>query len=111
MRPERFDIVQLEAADLCYVPFFRVGGHLPGKGITDVAHYGAIQSGIRADMVYEGSGGCFSIAPCNTDYFAVARKTVSQLYLADHRDIFCPDLLYQFVLFRNARALHHFIRL
>src|ERR1700743_2794135 len=38
------DVVQLEAADLAYIPGFRVFGDLPCKGITDIAHQRTVQT-------------------------------------------------------------------
>src|ERR1700760_1249732 len=51
VRAEVYDIVELEAADLAYVPGFRVFGNLACKRIADITYEGAIQASVTADMV------------------------------------------------------------
>ena len=60
-------------------------------------------------MVSECSGGGLSIASRDSDNAALAFIAISQFHFADDGNAGSTDLFYQFVLFRNARTLHHFI--
>ncbi len=109
IRPECFDIIQLEAADLCYIQWLRIFGHLPGKGVTNITHQCTIKAGFFTDMKGQCCCRGLSITPGDSDDLAVAFETVSQFDLADDGNSFCPDLFYQFILFWYAGAFHHFI--
>lgn len=106
---ERDYIVQLEAADLHYIPFLRVFRDLPGERIPDIARQRAVESAMSTDMVGHGGSRAFAVAAGDTDDPAIAFVTVGELDLADDRDIVGTDLFYDGRFFRDAGAFHDFI--
>src|SRR5258708_28680130 len=88
IRSEIHCVIELEAADLCYIPGLACFRYLTCERVADISYQRAIQSSMPADMINHCRGGRLAIAPCYANDLAIAFIPIGQLYFADDGNTF-----------------------
>src|SRR4051794_18153025 len=107
LRSESFYIIELETADLRYIPFTWIGCYLSCKRKTDVSDKRSVELRVFAYVPGQCCRRGFTVTSCNGNDPTVSLIPVTKFDFTDDFYTFLPYLFHHLVFLRNARAFNY----